>query len=131
VAVANAANAAYFSCMSDTDLAVEKQRPAHWFKPGVSGNPAGRARGSRNRLADAFVTDLHGCWERHGVAALERVATEQPEILVKVIASILPKDISLTVAHAIDPSEFVGKFRKAQELLGNYEPRRLKAIDGD
>jgi hypothetical protein len=102
--------------------------PKGRFITGAKPGP-GRPRGSRNRLADGFIADLHGCWERHGVAALERVATEQPEVLVRVIASLMPKDISLNISHAIDPTEFVGTFRKAQALLGNYEPRRVKVID--
>jgi hypothetical protein len=87
------------------------------FPPGISGNPAGRARGSRNRPSDSFISDLRDCWERHGVAALERVAVEQPEVLVKVIAGILPRDLNLSVN--VDASEFAVKFRSAIEALGN------------
>jgi hypothetical protein len=93
------------------------------FPKGVSGNPAGRVRGSRNRLSDSFVSDLHACWEKHGIAALERVACQQPDVLVKVIASILPKDISLTVG--VDAEQFVRNFRQARALLGNDDPPRL------
>jgi hypothetical protein len=85
---------------------------------------AGRARGSRNRLSDSFISHLRDCWERHGVAALERVAVEQPEVLVKVIAGILPRDLNLSVN--VDASEFAVKFGTAIEALGN-EPPTIRA----
>jgi hypothetical protein len=111
--------------MSDeTTIAVPtapKQRGVP-FKPGQSGNPAGRPRGSRNRLADAFVTDLAAAWEEHGVMALTKCATAEPAKFVSIIASLLPRDVSLNVTHSVDPLAFHDRFRQALELLGNAEP---------
>jgi hypothetical protein len=70
-------------------------------------------------------------FEKHGVAALERVAVEQPEVLVKVIASLLPRDVNLNIG--VDAPEFATKFRQAVALLGNEPPRAvrpMKVING-
>jgi hypothetical protein len=100
------------------------------FKPGQSGNPAGRAVGSRNRLADSFLLDLKDAWQRHGVDALDRVARDQPEVLVKVIASLLPKDVSIDVNVMHDVGNVVEAYRQMATMLG-VDPasglRRLKA----
>jgi hypothetical protein len=41
-------------------------------------------------LADDF--------ERHGVEAIERVSSERPETYLRVIASLLPKDLNLNLS---------------------------------
>jgi hypothetical protein len=85
----------------------------------------GRPPGSRNKLSESFIADLRDCWERHGVAALEKCAADQPEVLIKVIASLMPKDINLNVG--IDPASFADRFRHAAELLGHdIDPPRLR-----
>jgi hypothetical protein len=113
--------------MSETASAVEKQRPAHWFKPGQSGNPAGRQRGSRNRLADNFVADLAAAWNEHGEAALKACALEHPEKFCRIVADLMPRDVNLNVA--VDAVAFADRFALASELLGHdidppHRPRK-------
>lgn len=57
----------------------------------------GRSKGSRNKLGEAFVEALHDDFDKHGIAAIETVRTEKPDQYLKVIASILPKDLNVNV----------------------------------
>jgi hypothetical protein len=103
--------------MSETEVIERdgKGRFINGAKPGP-----GRPVGSRNRLADAFVSDLRDCWEIHGVKALEKCATQEPATFVKVIASLMPRDVNLNVG--VDATTFVATFRAAQAMLGNDRP---------
>lgn len=64
------------------------------FRPGQSGNPAGRPAGSRNRLGEDFVSALHEDFKTHGQEAVETVRKERPDVYLKVIATVIPKEIS-------------------------------------
>src|SRR4051794_7874149 len=63
----------------------------HRFKPGEGG----RKRGSRNKLGEDFLQALAEDFEMHGTAVIERVRNEKPDAYIKVIASLLPKDLNL------------------------------------
>jgi len=90
--------------MSNAEPAAPKQRRVIGtpFPKGVSGNPAGRAKGSRNRLSESFVSDLKNAWDQYGTTALRRCALEEPATFVRVVAGLMPKDINLCVeiSHA-------------------------------
>lgn len=65
------------------------------FKPGQSGNPAGRPVGSRQRLAESFVAALAADFATHGAAAVVTVREEKPDVYLQVIAKVLPKEFDL------------------------------------
>lgn len=67
------------------------------FKKGQSGNPNGRPKGSRHKLTEAFLKDLSQTWADVGAQAIKTVAAEDPATLIRVIASIMPKEAELTV----------------------------------
>lgn len=70
--------------------------PFHW-KPGQSGNPKGRPKGSRHKLAEDFVRALSEDFDENGVEAIKKVRAEDPSKYLTIIAQILPKDIDLNL----------------------------------
>lgn len=67
------------------------------FKKGQSGNPAGRPKGAKHKLTEAFWTDFAAAWEAHGGPALAHVATNDPSTFVRVAASVMPKEAEVTL----------------------------------
>ena len=49
----------------------------HAFRPGESGNPNGRPKGSRNKLTTEFFNDFYAAWKQHGAQALKDVAEKK------------------------------------------------------
>lgn len=74
-------------------------------KPGEVRNPWGRPKGSRNKLGEAFIEAMHDDFKAHGIEAIEKVRHERPHEYLKVIASILPKELHVTDATLGDMSD--------------------------
>jgi hypothetical protein len=72
------------------------------WKPGQSGNPAGRSIGNRNRLNEKFILALHDDFVEHGAAVIEKVRKDRPDTYLKVIASILPRELHFKNASAFE-----------------------------
>jgi hypothetical protein len=112
-----------------TESTVEKQSNLISWQPGQSGNPAGRPKGSRNKLGEEFVGSLQDHFATHGDAAIERLYNSDVAAYMNVIARVIPKEVIHTVREYDDLSdddlELVAR-ELARRVLGVGEGRRGK-----
>lgn len=95
-----------------SDLALRPEQDDRGrFVAGNSGN-GGRPKGARTKLGEAFLEAMYSDFTEHGVAAIVKVRDEKPDQYLKVVASILPKEI------------------EAGERLGNILEDILERVDG-
>lgn len=85
----------------------ERQKPEQDEKGRfISGNiGGGRPKGARNKLAEAFTQALHDDFMEHGEVVIATVRAEKPDQYLKVIASLVPKDVNLNVNNLDEMSD--------------------------
>jgi hypothetical protein len=64
------------------------------WKPGQSGNPAGRPKGARSKLSEDFFKALADDFAENGEAAIRLMRTERPGDYAKMIAALQSKEIT-------------------------------------
>jgi hypothetical protein len=87
------------------------------WKPGESGNPAGRPLGARSRLSEAVLADVAADWAIGGAETIARVRATDPAVYFRVIASILPKDVLLSVQQAVPGNLDADSYAALRSLL--------------
>jgi len=68
------------------------------WQPGQSGNPAGRPIGTRNRFSETFVSDVASIWAQHGIAALEKMVTDEPSRFAEMCSRLIPRDVQVSLS---------------------------------
>lgn len=96
--------------MSDIDQP-QKDPETGRFLPGNTGF-GGRPKGSRNKLGEDFIAALHDDFQEHGVKAIATVRTEKPDAYLKVIASLLPKELKVTTESDLTDEQLDQRIRQ-------------------
>src|SRR5438067_11430925 len=65
----------------------------------------GRRPGTRNRLSQEFLVVLLAEFEAHGAEAVRICRTERPSDFVKIVASLLPREIDIQDNTLADVSD--------------------------
>src|SRR5215471_1479450 len=65
------------------------------FEPGHIGG-GGRPRGAKNKLHRSFIEALRADFDQHGRAVIAIVRVERPDVYLRVIASILPRELEVS-----------------------------------
>jgi hypothetical protein len=68
-------------------------------------NPRGRTPGSKDRITQAFLTDLQALWEDHGPAILKRIAKKNPQAILAAMVALVPK------AQVVDETRRIYRMR--------------------
>ena len=89
------------------------------FKPGQSGNPAGRPKGARSKLQGEFLSALAADFDAHGKQAIEEMRSKDPSGYVKTIASLLPKQLEIErPLQGLTDDDLIAAVDALQSFLG-------------
>jgi hypothetical protein len=97
------------------------------YLKGIVGGP-GRPPGSRNRLTEDFIGDLHAAWLERGREAIDRVIGERPEVFLAIVA----RTIDVRRVEVGQPGEFSrlgSKEAIAQKLEEKAGPRARELFE--
>ena len=72
------------------------------WQRGVSGNPAGRPRGSRNALSEEVICALLRDFRQHGQKAIAQVRMRQPAAYLKVLALLVPREHKVELTNTYE-----------------------------
>ena len=100
------------------------------FLQGYTGNPRGRPQGARSKLGEAFLLALFEDWQANGIAAIENVRENKPDAYLRIIASVLPKDVSV-VDNSIEEMSDGEIIQRLRELDEKIRPLLDEALASD
>src|SRR6516165_7725049 len=89
------------------------------------GNPAGRLRGSRNKLSEEVICALLRDFREHGQKAIAKVRRTQPAAYLKVLALLVPRE------HKVEQSNVIKNLSDEElEAMIEYLKTSLEAQAG-
>lgn len=117
-------------------IEVPVRKDKHWlFKPGDPRiNRTGRKNGAKQRISTAFIEGLSKWYAKDGYKAIEKVGREKPEVLLQIIATVVPKEGKVEFEHTgsvavgvVDLQEIKQRTREVLARLGDPDDSRFRA----
>jgi len=89
------------------------------------GNPAGRLRGSRNKLSEEVICALLRDFRKHGEKAIAKVRREQPGVYLRCLTLLVPRE------HKVEHRNLLKELSDEQlEAMVEYLETSLEAQPG-
>lgn len=100
------------------------------WKPGQSGNPDGRPKGTRNKLSELFWSDLFAKWQEKGLAAIDAMIEQRPGDFVRVVASQMPQELNVVKSplSELSDDELTSAIQHIRQLIAG---QAAEATGGD
>ncbi|WP_292157728.1 hypothetical protein [Mesorhizobium sp.] len=100
--------------------------------------PSGRPKRTKKTLADGFLEAIRADFRAHGAGVIAEVRTEKPDQYLKIVLSVLPKDVNINNLDALSDDEIRQRIRGLEAVLrpfltkpGLAKPRLTKpGLDG-
>jgi len=54
----------------------------------------------RNRLGKAFISRMRADFQKHGIATIEKVRKEKPEVYLNLVSRLVPQQLEVNVQHS-------------------------------
>jgi hypothetical protein len=107
--------------------------PTNLWQPGQSGNPAGRLRGSRNKLSEEVICALLRDFREHGQKAIAKVRRTQPAAYLKVLALLIPREHKVQHSNPLKDltdEQLEAMIEYIETSLAAQAGRSVKLIEG-
>lgn len=112
---------------------VSRSSGGRW-KPGQSGNPAGRAIGARQRLSEQMLSDLADVWKVSGKDVLEGLVKDDPGKLATIAYGLLPRDVFVSVTQSgpgdVTPDQWM-LLRSILDVIERSIPPGVEVVPSD
>lgn len=102
----------------------QQLKPHQWQK-GQSGNPNGKATGTRDKLGNAFLEKMLADFEKHGEKAIADAREDSPLGYLNALVRIMPQEVNVNQKNDIlerlidlDENE-LASLQQGFDMLGN------------
>lgn len=87
--------------------------------------PSGRPKRAKKTLADGFLEAIRADFRAHGAGVIAEVRTEKPDQYLKIVLSVLPKDLHLNInsLEALSDDEIRQRIRGLEAVLRPFLER--------
>ncbi|WP_245454994.1 hypothetical protein [Mesorhizobium sp. M9A.F.Ca.ET.002.03.1.2] len=87
--------------------------------------PSGRSKRAKKTLADGFLEAIRADFRAHGAGVIAEVRADKPDQYLKIVLSVLPKDLHLNInsLEALSDDEIRQRIRGLEAVLRPFLER--------